>query len=315
MKTTDQGSPPGSGFHRPVMVGEALGFLLTDPSGIYVDCTVGDGGHAERLLEELGPEGSLYGLDADSEAIERASLRLLRFGDRVKLLEKNFGDLLDLAPLVGAENVAGILFDLGLSSYHVDTGERGFSYEKDGPLDMRFSRKRSVTASQIVNEYSVDELAATLRNYGELKESRIIAKTIEEARKRAGIDTTLELVQILKRRFGPGATRSFLGRVFQALRIEVNQELISLKAGLEAAGKLLRSGGMLVVISYHSLEDRMVKEFVRGILPERRALLLGTVPVDATFTVLTPRAVKPDAREVAANPRARSARLRAARRK
>jgi 16S rRNA (cytosine1402-N4)-methyltransferase len=266
---------------------------------VVIDATVGAGGHAEALLE--AGVGSVLGLDRDELALAEARSRLTRFGARFRAVRARFSDLGDASAGVGLSSVDGVLFDLGVSSMQVDQPDRGFSYRGSGPLDMRMDPSGSgPTAADVVNGYSEEELARVVFEFGEERMSRRIARAIARARARKPIESTEELAAIVagavpRRRGGPHPAR----RTFQALRIEVNRELEELAASLPQAASLLEPGGRLVVISYHSLEDRIVKRFIGGEPP---------------LTALTRKPVSPSERERAANPRARSARLRAAER-
>jgi 16S rRNA (cytosine1402-N4)-methyltransferase len=282
---------------------------------------VGGGGHTARILEATDPDGRLLGLDADGAAIARVAERLRRFGERLVLRQTNFRHLGSVAPEAGFDAVDGCLFDLGLSSFQLaDTG-RGFGIRAGGRLDMRFDPGRGVPAAELLATLDADELTALLRKYGEEPQARRIARAIVDARRTASIATAEELAAIVER----AAPRPPRGRrpihpatrVFQALRIAVNEELDALAEGLAAAVDLLRPGGRLVVLSYHSLEDRIVKRFFqserRGCVcpPDAPVCVCGRAP---RLRLVTKPSLTPGREEVAANPRARSARLRAAER-
>src|SRR4051794_16753123 len=306
--------------HLPVMAGEVLETLSPRPGSLQIDATVGGGGHTERILEAASPDGRVLGLDADELAIERVRARLARFGERLVLRRSNFRELGDVAPDAGFGRVDGLLFDLGLSSFQLADRDRGFGFRAGGPLDMRFDTSRGVPASELLATLSADELAALFRKYGEEPSAWRIAKAIVEARRTAPVETAEELAALVervvpenprqKRRIHPAT------RVFQALRIAVNEELDALEQGLAAAVDLLRPGGRLVVLSYHSLEDRIVKRFLqaerRGCVcpPEAPVCVCGHAPRLRLVT----KDMTPSEAEIAANPRARSARLRAAER-
>jgi 16S rRNA (cytosine1402-N4)-methyltransferase len=294
--------------HLPVLA-EAVLALLVPRGGdlVVVDATVGGGGHAERILEALGPGGFLLGIDRDEEALAVARRRLERLGRRARLVRASFAELARVLADAGLEAVDGVLYDLGVSSMHLDDPARGFSYRADGPLDMRMDRSQELTARDVVNTYSEEELARVLRRYGEERWASRIASFIVRARRRRPLSTTLELVDVIRdavptaaRRGGPHPAR----RTFQALRIEVNRELDQLEASLPQAVAALREGGRLVAISYHSLEDRIVKRFL---VSESR----GEAP---RLRVITSSPLRPGAAEVARNRRARAAKLRAAER-
>lgn len=304
------------------MLQEAVSFLNCRPGGVYVDCTVGGGGHAAAILAAAGPEGQLIGLDQDETALERAGERLtteVREG-RAALVRANFGDLAEVLAERQTGRVDGILFDLGVSSFQLDEAERGFSYQAEAPLDMRMDRRLGVSAVELVNEASEARLARLIREYGEERWAGRIAAFIVARRGKSPLRTTGELVAVIKaaipaaaRREGPHPAK----RTFQALRIAVNDELGALERGLKAASEALRPGGRLVAISFHSLEDRVVKRtFAREAMgctcpPQVPVCVCGH---RATLKVLTRRPVEPSAAEVAENPRARSAKLRAAER-
>jgi 16S rRNA (cytosine1402-N4)-methyltransferase len=307
--------------HQPVMPDEVLGTLAPQPGSLQIDATVGGGGHTERILEAASPDGRVLGLDADEAAIARVGRRLARFGDRLVLRKANFGELADVAPPAGFGAVDGLLFDLGLSSFQLADTDRGFGFRAGGPLDMRFDASRGVPASELLATLSADELAALFRKYGEEPAAWRIAKAIAAARATAPVQTAEELAALVER-VVPGNPRQRrrthpATRVFQALRIAVNGELEALQAGLLAAVDLLRPGGRLVVLSYHSLEDRIVKQFLnaerRGCVcpPEAPVCVCGRSP---RLRLVTHPSMTPTEVEVEANPRARSARLRAAER-
>jgi 16S rRNA (cytosine1402-N4)-methyltransferase len=306
--------------HLPVMLEEVLLALSPHPGSFQIDATVGGGGHATGILEAANPDGRLLGIDADALAVERAGRRLAPFGERVTLRRANFEDIGSVAAAAGFEHADGILLDLGVSSAHFDHDERGFSFRSDGRLDMRFDPSRGVPASEIVASLDADELADIFRRHGEEPHARRIARAIVRARAEAPLTTPTRLAEVVAGAVPVPIRRGRIHpatRVFQALRIHVNRELEVLPAALEQCLDLLRPGGRLCVISYHSLEDRIVKRFVarerRGCIcpPEFPACTCGRrprlVPVGAQPQV-------PGAEEVATNPRARSARLRAARR-
>jgi 16S rRNA (cytosine1402-N4)-methyltransferase len=291
---------------------EVVRNLAVQPGGRYVDCTVGSGGHAEAILGAASPGGLLLGLDADPKALERAESRLSLFGDSARLVAANFRDLRDVAKKHNFVPVHGVLLDLGVSSDQLADGKRGFSFQVEAPLDMRFSPSQILTAAEIVNGYKERELADLIFRYGEDHLSRRIARAIVAARP---LRTTTELAAVVAKVAGRSRRIHPATRTFQALRIAVNDELEALAAGLEQAREILGVGGRLVAISFHSLEDRLVKQFIQResrdcvCPPESPACACGH---RATLRMLTRRAVRPEETEVAANPRSRSARLRAA---
>ncbi len=307
--------------HRPVLAEEVMKMLAPRPGSLQVDCTVGGGGHTERILEAASPDGRLLGLDADPTAIARVGKRLARFGDRLVLRQANFRELVDVAPASGFHAVDGVLLDLGLSSFQLGDDVRGFGIRTGGPLDMRFDPGRGEPASALVARLDEEALVALLREFGEEPHARRIARAIVDARRRAPIDTAERLAAVVEeavpRRPGPRGRIHPATRVFQALRIAVNGEIEALAAVLPAALDLLRPGGRLVVLSYHSLEDRLVKRFVaaerRGCTcpPSFPVCVCGRVP---RLRAVGPQPTMPSEAEVVANPRARSARLRTAER-
>jgi len=283
-------------LHEPVMVEEVLRFLEPGPRKLIVDATVGTGGHAQAILER-GAE--LVGIDRDPYALEVARERLCRFGKRVCLVHGNFRDLEGILRELGIEAVDGVLFDLGMSSFQLEDPERGFSFLVESPLDMRMDPTQSLTAYEIVNHWPERKIAEILREYGEERYARKIARAIVRARP---IETTTELARIVARCYPPGYHRIHPAtRTFQALRIAVNDELNALKEGLLAAIRCLRPGGVVVAISFHSLEDRIVKHTFR------QRWIADEVEI------LTKKPVIPSQEEISRNPRARSAKLRAAR--
>jgi 16S rRNA (cytosine1402-N4)-methyltransferase len=286
--------------HVPVLLAETLELLAVRPGGLYVDGTVGLGGHAAAVLRASGPDGRLVGLDRDGETLERARARLAEFGGRARLEQ---GDYREIPQRLCGEAADGILLDLGVSSAQLDDAERGFSFQAEGPLDMRMDRSGGTTAAFLVNRLGEKDLADLIYEYGEEPASRRIARAILFARQRKPIETTTELADIVRRaapRRRPGAPHPAT-RTFQALRIRVNRELEGLAGALEEAAGCLNPGGRLAVIAFHSLEDRAAKEALRALSARG-------------FRVLTRKPVRPGEAEVRANPRARSARLRAVQR-
>ncbi len=333
-------------MHVPVMLAEVIRSLGQAPAGCIVDCTVGLGGHAAAILDSF-PAVTLLGLDRDTEALQLASERLARFGARVRLAEARFDELEQILAEQGIERAGGVLADLGVSSMQLDVGERGFSFRHDGPLDMRMSRRRrangkgsrrrrangkgsrrrhangkELTAKTIVNRYPEADLSRIFRQHGEERHARRIARRIVEARKEAAIETTTELCSLVERA-KPYQRRRGDGRksihpatqVFQALRIEVNQELDQLRELLDQSVRMLDSDGHLVVISYQSLEDRIVKHTMRDLARGEIEPVTGRARAETRLIeVLTRKPLRPSAEEVASNARSRSARLRVAKR-
>lgn len=306
------------------MVAETLEHLAPGRGGLFVDATVGLGGHSEALLA-ASPDVQLVGIDRDPEALERAGRRLAGFGSRVRLVHANFHHLEQALAGIGVpgddrgSGLAGVLADLGVSSLQLETARRGFSFRFDGPLDMRMGLS-DVTAADLVHETSEGELERIIREYGEEKQARRIARAIARAREQKPIETTGELRRLIAQAKGPRAEREEridpATRVFQALRIAVNQELAGLEDFIQEAVDLLEADGRLVVISYHSLEDRIVKNTLRDLARGEIDPVTGRSRSESQLIeVLTRKPARPSEAEVDSNPRARSARLRAARKR
>ncbi len=303
--------------HVSVMADEVLRFLDPHRGGIYLDGTLGGAGHARLILEATSPDGILIGMDHDAEALAAAKTNLVTFGDRAILRQGNFSDMDAHLDLLEIDRLDGILLDLGVSSHQIDSPERGFSFREDGPLDMRMNPSKGVSAATVVAEAEVDELKRIFREYGEERWAGKIARAIVMDREKTPFETTLQLADLVSRVVpaGKGPQRIHPAtRIFQALRIHVNGELESLRAGLDVAWKRLKTGGRLVVISFHSLEDRMVKQAFRAlatgcICPPRMAVCAcGHQP---SVQVLTRKAIRATEDEININPRSRSAVLRA----
>ena len=293
--------------HIPVMSEEVLSWLVREGGRTYLDCTVGYSGHAEKILEASGPNSRLIGLDRDAAAISVSRKRLARFGDRVLLLHGNFMDLKQhlTASVIG--QVDGILFDLGVSSLQLEEPARGFSFQVDGPLDMRMDQSMSGTAADLINRWPEAQLADAIFQFGEERFSRRIARAIIRARERHPLATTKELVSVIEGAVPANYRRGRLHcatRTFQAIRIAVNQELDCLEPALRDAADMLSRGGRLCVISFHSLEDRIVKHTLRSLSGKD----------DPALVVLTKKPQIPTREESDRNPRSRSAKLRAAQR-
>jgi len=299
--------------HNPVMVAEVLAALNPKPGRRYADGTVGGAGHAAAILKASAPTGWLFGCDRDDAALQLAAVRLAEFEGRYELRRGNFAELADWFEL---ESGDGVLLDLGVSSPQLDCAERGFSFQQDGPLDMRMDRRQALTAAQLVNEAGAEELMRLFRDLGEEPEARRLARAIESERRLRRFETTRQLAELIERISPRRGKRAHPAtRVFQALRMAVNDEIGSLRRGLEAAMKILKPGGRLTVITFHSIEDRVVKEFGRG--RSRDYVVRGDVDVPELREPAAPdlkwvsrRAVQPSPDEIAANPRARSAQLR-----
>jgi len=303
--------------HIPVLLAEVTQHLSLHPGSIVVDCTLGGAGHAKRIADSITPTGILVGIDQDDAALAAASTTL-RLGQQAILLKGNFGELDSLLTQAGIPYADGFLFDLGVSSPQLDLPDRGFSYQEDAPLDMRMDADGPLTAADVLNTYSESQLASILREYGEERWASRIAEFIVAARGRHPLETTGELVQVVKAAI-PAAARREGGhparRTFQALRIEVNRELEVLARALESAARWLSPGGRICVISYHSLEDRIVKQTFARLSagctcpPEIPVCVCGVKPV---LRVVTRRPIIPSAEEIERNPRSRSAKLRVA---
>ncbi len=293
--------------HTPVLLDPSVDYLVTDESGTYVDCTLGGGGHARRILEHLNEDGQLYGLDQDDDALE--SVRKNLDDDRLHLVKGNFGYLSTLLPPELHGQISGFLFDLGVSRHQITEAERGFSFDHDGPLDMRMSNLLGIDAKHVVNQYSYEKLRDVIYHYGEERKSREIARAIIDHRP---LETTGELADLVASLVPEPYKKKSIARVFQGIRIEVNRELEMLRKGLEQAHEWLKVEGRIVAISYHSLEDRIVKRYFKSGNHE------GTVEKDfygyelKTIRMLTKNVVRPSEEEIESNPAARSAKLRAA---
>jgi len=301
--------------HEPVMQQEVLELLQCRPGGIFVDATLGLGGHAWGILERIQPGGLLIGLDRDSESLEKARLHLRPFADATRLLHENFKNLPLVLNNLGIKPIDGILVDLGVSSWQLLLPERGFSFQSDAMLDMRMDRTQTVTAVKLVNELPEERLADLIFRFGEDRHARRIAAAIAAARQEARITRCAQLARIVSRAVGGRAGRSIhpATRTFQALRIAVNQELEGLEEFVTNALSFLRPGGRLVVLSFHSLEDRIVKRAFRalaGMCVCERPPELCTCPRQAQARIVTARPLTPGDAELAANPRSRSAKLR-----
>ena len=293
-------------YHIPVLLHDAVDGLKINPKGIYVDATFGGGGHSQEILGKID-SGRLIGFDQDPDARKNIPAT-----DKFTFVPQNFRYLKNCLRLEGVIPVDGVLADLGVSSWQFDQEDRGFSFRFDGPLDMRMSQAGSLTAAKIVNEYDVELLAKLFREYGEIKEAYSLAKRIEEMRLEKNFELIADLNDLLEKMNHNGKKAQFKAKVFQALRIEVNEEIQVIKEMLEATVDVLKPGGRLVVISYHSLEDRLVKNFIK------KRKFVGDLEKDfygnpiKPFKEITRKPMLPSQEEITANPRARSAKLRIA---
>ena len=294
-------------YHVPVLLEESVSLLDIQPDGTYLDLTFGGGGHSRHILSKLGPEGQLYSFDQDRDTLSNAPQ-----DERFHYVESNFRFLRGAMRLRGITQVDGILADLGVSSHHFDATERGFSFRGDAPLDMRMNQRGGRTAADVVNGYDTDSLARIFKEYGELDTTWKIASCIERSRTIEPITTTAKLVEAVHPCTPKRDESKFLTKLFQALRIEVNGEMEALKMALEQSLKILRPGGRLVVISYHSLEDRLVKNFMRSGNFEGKVEQDFYGRISSPFELVSRKAIAPSADEVARNPRSRSAKMRAA---
>lgn len=294
-------------YHIPALLPQTLQALDIKPRGVYVDATFGGGGHSRAIMESLDSEGHLYSFDQDEDAVKRA------FADeRFTIVYSNFRYLSNFMRYYGVESVDGVLADLGVSFHHFDDADRGFSFRWSGALDMRMNRKAPRTAAQFLNTASEERIADVLYLYGEVKASRRIAAAIVKARAAQPIDTVEQLLQVIKPFINPRQEKKELAMIFQALRIEVNGELEALRSFLEQTAKVIKPGGRLAIITYHSLEDRMVKNFIRtGNVEGRQDKDLFGRSL-APFKALSGKPIVPDDEEIERNPRSRSAKLRVA---
>ena len=304
--------------HRSVLLDECMEGLHIRPDGIYVDGTAGGAGHSSEIASRLGEGGLLLALDQDATAVAVATERLSKFGERARVVRSNFRELDKVCDALGIETIDGLLLDLGVSSYQLDTAERGFSYQADAPLDMRMDVRNPLTARTVVNEYSEGEIRRILFEYGEERFSSRIASNIVREREKAPIETTGELVEIIKRSI-PAAQRDGghhpAKRSFQALRIEVNAELDVIAPAIRSAVRLLRPGGRIAIITFHSLEDRIVKQTFASLAegctcPKSFPVCVcGNRP---QLKIVTRKPILPSEEELLVNPRSRSAKLRVA---
>ncbi len=302
--------------HKSVLLNETIESLNVKPDGIYVDGTLGGGGHSYEICKRLGEKGRLIGIDQDADAIEAASLRLKEFKDKISLVHSNYNNIKSVVNDLGINKVDGIVLDLGVSSYQLDNPERGFTYREDVPLDMRMDRESSMTARDIVNDYSEMELFRVIKDYGEEQFAKNIAKHIVKARSEKPIETTGELNEIIKAAI-PAKMREHGGhpskKTYQAIRIELNHELTVLENSLDTMIELLNPKGRLSIITFHSLEDRIVKNIFRKNMnpctcpPDFPVCVCGKKP---TGRIITRKPIVPSEEEIAENKRAKSSKLR-----
>ncbi|WP_159472355.1 16S rRNA (cytosine(1402)-N(4))-methyltransferase RsmH [Chryseobacterium sp. 18068] len=291
-------------YHNPVLLKQSVDDLVTNPDGIYVDCTFGGGGHSREIVGRLSEKGKLYGFDQDLDALKN------NIDDpKFTLINQNFRFLENSLLMYGVSQVDGILADLGVSSHQFDAGERGFSTRSNAPLDMRMNVMQSLDAKKVINEYDEEALADIFYYYGELRESRKLARDIVHHRKNKSIETTEDLKKLFSY-LPQHKVNKFYAQLFQAIRIEVNQELDVLKEMLVQSYKMLKPGGRLVVISYHSLEDRLVKRFLKNGMFEGEPQRDIYGNYEKAFELVKSKAIIPDDKEIEENSRARSAKMR-----
>lgn len=291
-------------MHIPVLENKVLKYLAVESNQNFVDCTTGAGGHASAILAKNEPEGEVLGIDRDPEVIEK--LKDKNLSDRLKLIQGNFADLDRLVEKVGFNHVHGVLFDFGVCSYHFEKSGRGFTFRKEEPLDMRFNPEQKVTAQDLLNKKSKEELEEILSEYGEERYADSIASQIVESRENESITTTTQLVEVIREAVPDkyeNQRKHFATRTFQALRVAVNEELKNIKKGLKKALRVVEPGGRIVAISFHSLEDRIVKNFFKKQEEQEK------------LEILTKKPITPSSEEVKNNPRSRSAKLRSAKKK
>ncbi len=308
----------GSGmFHIPVLVHEVVDALVTDPAGVYVDGTLGGGGHTEAILQKLSPAGTVIAFDVDEDAIGYSRARLAADAGRIRLFRENFSRCADVLGSLGINAVRGIIVDLGISSHQIDEPRRGFSFQSDELLDMRMDDRIRVTARDVINSYDEKQLADIFERYGEERRSRVIARAVVRERAKHPFDTTGRLASVISGIVGERYTKKSLARIFQAIRIEINGELRHLDLFLRDVPEILLPGGRIGVISYHSLEDRIVKNFFRAEAATRIPSghrLIPDQPRTPRLAIVTKNPITPGEAECRTNPRARSAKFRIAER-
>ena len=300
-------------YHKPVLYDEVIENLITNENGVYLDCTLGGAGHTIGILENTGEKSTVIAIDQDEDAIRFAKIKLENYQNRIKIFKDNFKNLDTVLYLAGYEKIEGILMDIGVSSYQLDDPERGFSYKYEAKLDMRMNKDEKISAYEVINEFSEQEIADILYKYGEEPKSRRIARKITEARKEKKIETTTELADIVIRAIGKSMKRHPAKRTFQAVRMYVNQELEVLEEALDKAVELLEDRGRLLVITFHSLEDRIVKNKFREF--EKPCKCPPNIPIcvcgkESLGKVITKKPIVAGELELKDNSRAHSAKLR-----
>ena len=303
----------GNDYHIPVLYYETLDNLVINPDGIYIDCTLGGGSHSEGILERLSDKGLLISIDQDTNAIEYSKKRLEKFGSKWKVFKGNFENIDTIAYMVGVDKVDGILMDIGVSSKQLDDPDRGFSYRYDVKLDMRMNTEQKISAYDVVNTYSEEQLSKIIFEYGEERHARKIAKLIVEERKSSSIEKTSNLITLIKRAYPERASKHPAKKTFQAIRIEVNRELEVLENAMSKAVELLKVGGRLAIITFHSLEDRIVKNKFKDLATACKCP--KDIPICVCggvkkFEIITKKPIIPIDDELKNNNRAHSSKLR-----
>ena len=303
----------GNDYHIPVLYYETLDNLVINPNGIYIDCTLGGGSHSEGILERLSDKGLLISIDQDTNAIEYSKKRLEKFGSKWKVFKGNFENIDTIAYMAGVDKVDGILMDIGVSSKQLDDPDRGFSYRYDAKLDMRMNTDQKISAYDIVNTYSEEQLSKIIFEYGEERHARKIAKLIVEERKSSPIEKTSDLIALIKRAYPERASKHPAKKTFQAIRIEVNRELEVLENAMSKAVELLKVGGRLAIITFHSLEDRIVKNKFKDLATACKCP--KDIPICVCggvkkFEIITKKPIIPIDDELKNNNRAHSSKLR-----
>ena len=303
----------GNDYHIPVLYYETLDNLVINPNGIYIDCTLGGGSHSEGILERLSDKGLLISIDQDTNAIEYSKKRLEKFGSKWKVFKGNFENIDTIAYMAGIDKVDGILMDIGVSSKQLDDPDRGFSYRYDAKLDMRMNTDQKISAYDIVNTYSEEQLSKIIFEYGEERHARKIAKLIVEERKSSPIEKTSDLIALIKRAYPERASKHPAKKTFQAIRIEVNRELEVLENAMSKAVELLKVGGRLAIITFHSLEDRIVKNKFKDLATACKCP--KDIPICVCggvkkFEIITKKPIIPIDDELKNNNRAHSSKLR-----